>query len=88
MPLFAFAGRAYNGSSLAFREVRTKLYHIYLKMVKITRNKKGATMEKIDKYLEEIEAAMCKMDPIEQDRLMEVIRISFPEYFDGNYMKS
>lgn len=57
-------------------------------MVKITRNKKGATMEKIDKYLEEIEAAMCKMDSIEQDRLMEVIRISFPEYFDGNYMKS
>ena len=45
-------------------------------------------MEQIDKYLEEIEAAMCKMDPIEQDRLMEVIRISFPEYFDGNYMKS
>lgn len=45
-------------------------------------------MEKIDKYLEEIEAAMCKMDSIEQDRLMEVIRISFPEYFDGNYMKS
>ena len=51
-------------------------------------NTKGAIMEKIDKYLEEIEAAMCKMDPIEQDRLMEVIRISFPEYFDGNYMKS
>lgn len=45
-------------------------------------------MEKIDKYLEEIEAAMCKMDPIEQDRLMEVVRISFPEYFDGNHMKS
>lgn len=45
-------------------------------------------MEQIEMYLEEIEAAMCKMDPIEQDRLMEVIRISFPEYFDGNYMKS
>ena len=57
-------------------------------MVKITRNKKGATMDQFDKYLAEIEAAMCKMDPIEQDRLMEVIRISFPEYFDGNYMKS
>lgn len=41
MPLFAFARRAYNGSSLAFREVMTKLYHIYLKMVKITRNKNG-----------------------------------------------
>ena len=50
--------------------------------------RKERYMEKIDKYLEEIEAAMCKMDPIEQDRLMEVIRISFPEYFDGNYMKS
>lgn len=45
-------------------------------------------MEQLDKYLEEIEAAMCKMDPIEQDRLMEVIQISFPEYFNGNYMKS
>ena len=86
MPLFAFARRAYNGSSLAFREVMTKLYHIYLKLVKITRNKKGATMEKIDKYLEEIEAALYKMSPTEREHLMEVLHIAFPEYFKKDFM--
>ena len=88
MPLFAFARRAYNGSSLAFREVMTKLYHIYLKMVKITRNKKGATMEQIEKYLDEIEAALYKMSPTEREHLMEVLHLAFADYFENNYRKS
>lgn len=43
-------------------------------------------MEQIDKYLEEIEAAMCKMSPTERDHLMEVLYIAFPEYFKKDFM--
>ena len=45
-------------------------------------------MEKIDKYLEEIEAAMCKMSPIEREHLMEVLHLAFADYFSNNYRKS
>lgn len=45
-------------------------------------------MEQIEKYLEEIEAALYRMSPTEREHLMEVLHLAFAEYFDGNYMKS
>ena len=38
-------------------------------------------MEQIEKYLDEIEAALYRMSPTEREHLMEVLRIAFPEYF-------
>lgn len=40
-------------------------------------------MEQVEQYLNEISAAMCKMSPIERERMMEVLRIAFPEYFNN-----
>lgn len=40
-------------------------------------------MEQIEKYLDEIEAALYKMSPTEREHLMEVLRIAFPEYFNN-----
>jgi hypothetical protein len=57
-------------------------------MVKIARSKKGATMEQIEKYLDEIEAAMYKMSPIERERMMEVLHLAFANYFENNNRKS
>ena len=57
-------------------------------MVKIARSKKGATMEQIEKYLDEIEAAMYKMSPTEREHLMEVLHLAFADYFSNNYRKS
>ena len=57
-------------------------------MVKIVRSKKGATMEQIEKYLDEIEAALYKMSPTEREHLMEVLHLAFADYFDNNYRKS
>nr|DAX16010.1 MAG TPA: Transcriptional repressor p66-alpha, Methyl-CpG-binding domain methylation, coiled-coil, NuRD, MBD2 [Caudoviricetes sp.] len=31
---------------------------------------------------------MCKMSPIERERMMKVLRISFPEFFDSNPKRS
>lgn len=45
-------------------------------------------MEKIDKYLEEIEAALYKMSPTEREHLMEVLHLAFADYFSNNYKKS
>ena len=45
-------------------------------------------MEQIEKYLDQIEAALCKMSPIERERMMKVLRISFPEFFDSNPKRS
>ena len=57
-------------------------------MVKIVRSKKGVTMEQIEKYLDEIEAALYKMSPTEREHLMEVLHLAFADYFDNNYRKS
>ena len=45
-------------------------------------------MDQVEKYLNEISAAMCKMSRIERGRMMEVLRISFPEFFDSNHKRS
>lgn len=45
-------------------------------------------MEKIDKYLEEIETALYKMSPTEREHLMEVLHLAFADYFENNYRKS
>lgn len=45
-------------------------------------------MDQVEQYLNEISAAMCKMSPIERERMMEVLRISFPEFFDSNHKRS
>lgn len=45
-------------------------------------------MEKIDKYLEEIETALYKMSPTEREHLMEVLHLAFADYFSNNYRKS
>lgn len=38
-------------------------------------------MEQVEKYLDEIEAALYKMSPVDREHLMEVLHIAFPEYF-------
>lgn len=43
-------------------------------------------MEQIEKYLDEIEAALYKMSPTEREHLMEVLHIAFPEYFKKDFM--
>ena len=45
-------------------------------------------MEQIERYLEEIEAAMYKMSLTERERLMEVLHLAFADYFSNNYRKS
>ena len=45
-------------------------------------------MEQIEMYLEEIEAALYKMSPIERERMMEVLHLAFADYFSNNYRKS
>ena len=45
-------------------------------------------MEQIEKYLDEIEAALYKMPPAEREHLMEVLHIAFAVYFENNYRKS
>lgn len=49
-------------------------------------NTKGATMEQIERCLEEIESALYKMSPVEREHLMEVLHIAFPEYFKKDFM--
>ena len=43
-------------------------------------------MEQIEKYLEEIEAALYKMSPTEREHLMEVLHIACPEYFKKDFI--
>lgn len=43
-------------------------------------------MEQIERCLEEIEAALYKMSPVEREHLMEVLLIAFPEYFKKDFM--
>lgn len=38
-------------------------------------------MDQLEKYIAEISSALCRMSPIERNRMMEVLRIAFPEYF-------
>ena len=45
-------------------------------------------MEQIEKYLDEIEAAMYNMSPIERERMMEVLHLAFADYFENNNRKS
>lgn len=45
-------------------------------------------MDQVEKYIEEISLVLCKMSPIERERMMEVLRISFPEFFDSNHKRS
>lgn len=45
-------------------------------------------MEQIEKYLDEIEAALYRMSPAERERLMEVLHLAFADYFSNNYRKS
>lgn len=50
--------------------------------------RKDTFMEQIEKYLDEIEAAMYKMSPTEREHLMEVLHLAFADYFENNYRKS
>lgn len=45
-------------------------------------------MEQIEKYLDEIEAALYKMSPTEREHLMEVLHLAFADYFENNYRRS
>ena len=45
-------------------------------------------MEQIEKYLDEIEAAMYKMSPTEIEHLMEVLHLAFSDYFENNNRKA
>ncbi len=51
-------------------------------------NTKGETIEQIERYLEEIEAALYKMSPTEREHLMDVLHLAFADYFSNNYRKS
>ena len=53
-----------------------------------SKQERSLTMEQIEKYLDEIEAAMYKMSPTEREHLMEVLHLAFADYFENNYRKS